>query len=107
MPSSKTQGPITDKTVGDLLAALSKLEPSMPIVVSRDEEGNGFSPLADWSEGTYIPDVWGEGDLSTYSGELLDEEGEEGVDGEGDSDEEDDSDEERVRVKVLVLWPEN
>jgi hypothetical protein len=106
MTSPKTQGPITDKTVGDLLAALSKLDPSMPIVVSRDEEGNGFSPLADWSEGTYAPDVWGEGDLSTYSGELVDEEGSD----EREEDEEEEEDEdagERISVKVLVLWPEN
>jgi hypothetical protein len=96
MTLSKTQGPITDKTVGDLLAALAKLDPTLPIVISRDEEGNGFSPLADWELGTYAPDVWGEGDLSTYSGELLDEE--------ENSDEED---EEQVSVKVLVLWPEN
>jgi len=107
MTSAKVQGHITDKTVGDLLAALAKLDPSLPIVISRDEEGNGFSPLADWEEGTYAPDVWGEGDLSTYSGELVDEEGEERSDEEADPDEEEDSDEERVKVKVLVLWPEN
>jgi hypothetical protein len=100
MTPSKAQAPITDKTVGDLLAALAKLDPSLPIVISRDEEGNGFSPLADWEEGAYAPDVWGEGDLSTYSGQLVDEN--------PDSDEEGDAEDEgRVSVKVLVLWPEN
>ena len=100
MTSSKTQGHLTDKTVGDLLAALAKLDPTLPIVLSRDEEGNGFSPLADWETATYAPDVWGEGDLSTYSGELVDEE-------ENSEREEEDLNDERVSVKVLVLWPEN
>lgn len=37
-------------TVKELIEALSKEDPSRIIVMSRDAEGNGYSPLADLTE---------------------------------------------------------
>lgn len=55
-------------TVADLIVALSTLPPAARVVLAKDAEGNGFSPLnlaegPDVSLGTYIPD-------STWSGEF-------------------------------------
>ncbi|HZA71485.1 MAG TPA: hypothetical protein VE476_01085 [Propionibacteriaceae bacterium] len=33
----------TPPTVGDLVAALSKVDQSLPVVLAQDEEGNGFN----------------------------------------------------------------
>jgi hypothetical protein len=37
-------------TVNQLIDALEKLDGNMPIAVSRDSEGNGFSPLYQLSQ---------------------------------------------------------
>lgn len=35
------------KTVGELIAELSELDPALPVVLSSDAEGNDFHPYAD------------------------------------------------------------
>ena len=55
-------------TIGLLIAALQALPPAARVILAKDAEGNGFSPLnlaegPDVSLGTYIPD-------STWSGEF-------------------------------------
>jgi len=52
-------------TVKQLIAKLSKLPPAAIVVVQKDGEGNGYSPLDDLDLGTYRPD-------STWSGERID-----------------------------------
>lgn len=49
-------------TVGELLDALADQPRDRLVIMSKDAEGNGFSPLADVSESMYLPD-------STWSGE--------------------------------------
>ena len=49
--------------VKELIALLSETNPELEVVLSKDGEGNSYSPLADHSFGQYEPD-------STYSGEL-------------------------------------
>jgi hypothetical protein len=95
MAKKSAQLPITDQTIGDLVAELLKLDQSLPIVISHDAEGNGYSPLRCWDVATYYPDVWSDKSLSTYSGAV---------------DHSDDGPDEwagRTGVKALVLWPEN
>jgi hypothetical protein len=50
-------------TVKELIDALSKEDPSRIVVMSRDSEGNGYSPLADWWAGAYAAET-------SYSGEV-------------------------------------
>lgn len=50
-------------TVKELIEALSKEDPNRIVVMSRDAEGNGCSPLADWWSGAYRADT-------SYSGEV-------------------------------------
>jgi hypothetical protein len=95
MTTSKPQGSITDKTIGELVTELLELDQSLPIVMSKDSEGNSYSPLFCWDVATYYPDVWSDESLSTYSGAV---------------DHPDDKPDEwkgRTGVKALVLWPEN
>lgn len=66
----------------DLFKELDGFHLDMEIIVSRDEEGNGFSPLASWSEQYYTKD----GDIFNR----------------GEEDEFDETDEVK---KVIVLWP--
>ena len=40
-------------TVGELIKKLKKVDPKRIVVMSRDPEGNGFSPMCDFWEGTY------------------------------------------------------
>ena len=48
--------------VGELIRQLSDLDPDLEVVMSRDAEGNGFSPLSGFEVGHYDADC-------TYSGE--------------------------------------
>ncbi|MGL4999425.1 MAG: hypothetical protein ACRC5T_10695 [Cetobacterium sp.] len=64
-------------TVQELIERLSDLPPEFLVVMSKDGEGNGFSPLADLSHEEYISD-------STYSGDIEDGE-----------------------PNAIVLWPTN
>lgn len=53
-------------TVKELIEALQEFDPEMPVILQKDSEGNGYSPLAAWGKGTYVAD-------STWSGEVYDE----------------------------------
>jgi hypothetical protein len=50
-------------TVGDLRDVLADYPRDMPVVMAKDGEGNGHSPLADVDVAMYVPD-------STWSGEV-------------------------------------
>lgn len=69
--------------VKDLREAITGLPDDLLVVMSKDGEGNGFSPLSDWGQGRYLPET-------TWSGELH------------DSDDEDSDGE-----LAVVLWPTN
>jgi len=55
----------TIRTVGQLKEQLAGLRDDLLVVLSEDEEGNGFSPLADVTLGKYAAD-------STWSGQYFD-----------------------------------
>ncbi len=48
--------------VKELIALLKTLPPNHQVIISKDGEGNGFSPCDGHSLGRYVPD-------STWSGE--------------------------------------
>ena len=50
-------------TVKQLINKLQKCDPDREVVMSRDAEGNGYSPLDDFWEGAYRAD-------STWHGEV-------------------------------------
>lgn len=50
-------------TVNELIKALGKLPPDAMVVMSRDAEGNGFSPLYEAAMGTYLAENEWSGDL--------------------------------------------
>lgn len=66
--------------VKELIELLQKEDPEREVVMSKDAEGNCFSPFVEFSTGTYTPD-------NTWSGEFRSDE---------DKDE-----------KALCLWPVN
>ena len=82
-------------TVKELIALLQKEDPERVVVLSKDGEGNGFSPFSDFGHGAYEPD-------STYSGEL-------GIEKLTDKLKEQGYTEEDVcdGIPALVLWPIN
>lgn len=49
--------------VKDLIKKLQKLDQNSEVVMSRDSEGNGFSPLEDVEAGVYVP-------VKTWCGEF-------------------------------------
>ena len=51
-------------TVKELIETLSKCDPERVVVMSKDGEGNNFSPLADYSEGAYVPEC-------TWAGQVM------------------------------------
>lgn len=57
-------------TVKQLIEKLSELPPETLVILQKDGEGNGYSPLAGVDLGTYRPD-------STWSGERIDPENKE------------------------------
>ena len=73
-------------TVGELITELAELPDDMPVVLSRDSEGNEFRPLADVSNGVYEPD-------GVYSGNVLAEEDEDNAS--------------KNAYKAVLLWPIN
>jgi hypothetical protein len=81
--------------VKEMIELLQTLPQDHIIVMSKDAEGNGFSPLSDCGLSMYIPD-------STYSGEVLSEE---------DLDyRNEDADEDEIQEyneNAVVLWPVN
>jgi hypothetical protein len=66
-------------TIDQLLIWLKEFPGDTPVVMSKDAEGNGFSPLSDISAARYLADT-------AWSGECSDE---------GDG------------VAVVCLWPVN
>ena len=50
-------------TVAELIELLKEVEPSRIVIMSRDAEGNGYSPLEGTWKGVYVPD-------STWSGDV-------------------------------------
>lgn len=50
-------------TVKQLVENLEKCDPDAVVILQKDAEGNGYSPLADTTIGMYMPD-------STWSGEV-------------------------------------
>jgi len=84
--------------VKELIELLGKTNPEREVVISRDSEGNGFSPFSGLSEELYVP-------YSTWSGEIYIEELTEEMRKHGYSEEDtyggDDG------VKALVFWPIN
>lgn len=74
----------------ELIDILKEYPPDTLVVMSKDGEGNGFSPLDSHGDGFYVAD-------STYSGELFEDENEFA----------EYADEVDEAVKVIVLWPAN
>lgn len=68
--------------------------------MSRDSEGNSFSPLADWSLTTYIPESTWHGRVMCFEDSLTEELKQEGYT-EEDIYKGDDG------QKAVVLWPTN
>ena len=52
-------------TVGELIQYLQTFPKDAKMIVQKDSEGNGYSPLASVWSGLYVPE-------STYSGEMWD-----------------------------------
>lgn len=85
--------------VGELRAALAELPDEWPVILQKDAEGNGYSPLDCMGERMYEAD-------STWSGECyMTNEWIEQHPGEGYSIEDDGAPEDAVRV--LLLQPVN
>lgn len=72
--------------VKELIESFEPGDMEKEVVMSKDGEGNGFSPLADVAEGLYVAD-------STWSGQVFNEDEKEEA-GEDAKD-------------VIVLWPTN
>jgi hypothetical protein len=61
-------------TIKDLLAALKGLPGDMQIVLSKDGEGNSFSPLEDIATGIYTANSTWSGDFTTWADDAGEEE---------------------------------
>lgn len=84
-------------TVRDLLEALEGIDPDRLVVMSKDSEGNGYSPLADVNpDNIYVAD-------STWSGDIWPGE----YDSEWFDDQEDFETIKAEGVSAVVLWPTN
>lgn len=75
-------------TVKELMELLSAENPRAEVVLSKDGEGNSFSPACDYSVGFYVPE-------STWCGEFYPEKYS------------DEMDEDDKKIPALVLWPTN
>lgn len=79
--------------VKDLIKDLQTLDPDMIVVTSADEEGNYFSPVADYSVGKYVAE-------NTYQGQFY-----------GDADYISEINEGYVEedsgVDAICIWPTN
>lgn len=83
-------------TVADLQAALALLPSDMPVVLAKDGEGNGFSPLVEAEPALYAADT-------TWSGERYMTDEQRRATGEPDEYSEAPED----AVPALFLWPTN
>lgn len=68
----------------ELIELLSELNPELEVVMSKDSEGNAFSPVDAYCLGQYFPE-------STWSGDFI-----------GEDDMDDGKD-----IDAVVLWPVN
>jgi hypothetical protein len=75
-------------TVGELIKELAGCPGDALVVMSKDGEGNDFSPLSEVATGDYVAE-------STWGGHLRDSEYDEEEDGPDGA------------VKAIVLWPTN
>ena len=82
-------------TVGELIKDLQAFDEDRIVILAKDEEGNGFSPLADLDPSSYKAD-------NTYSGEVGLEELTPELIAAGYSEED-----VLEGQKALVLWPIN
>ena len=74
-------------TVKELIELLETLDPNYKVIMSKDSEGNGFSPVSEIGSGEWVA-------RSKWSGEVLSKED---CEENGDEYEED----------CIVLWPTN
>lgn len=86
-------------TIGELKAVIENLPDGLEIVMSKDAEGNGFSPLSELSLQKYL-------EHSDWSGELVSEE-EDDLFVDEPVDELDFDEGGYVVYDVLCLWPVN
>jgi hypothetical protein len=84
--------------VKELLEVLQAQDPEMEVVLSKDGEGNNFSPYDGWSVGYYLAD-------STWSGEFSSDEHIE--EASPDDYEEFYADAKENGVRAVCLWPTN
>lgn len=83
--------------VKDLLEALKELDPEMEIILQKDSEGNGYSPLAGADpDGIYIAET-------TWCGDVYDS----NWTADGADMEEEEWDEILSRPRCVVLYPVN
>jgi hypothetical protein len=92
-------------TVAELIEELKQFEPDRLVVMSKDGEGNAYSPLSSMRSDIYVPDRWS-GEDSTYSGQVYLEELTPELEKEGFS-EEDSPPEDHTHTKALIFWPTN
>lgn len=85
-------------TVGQLIRDLGAFDADRLVVMSKDGEGNGFSPLAGVGTASYEADSTWSGEVGMEQHELTEEKRKEGY---GDEDVLQDG------VPALVLWPTN
>lgn len=83
-------------TVADLLAFLHTQDPDMQLVMSKDAEGNGYSPLAGVETAMYLAETTWAGDIYPTPEEIASEDYLSEEDGAPDG-----------AVRVLVLGPVN
>ena len=82
--------------VGELIKYLKGFNPETEIVLQKDSEGNGYSPLAGADEGYYVPD-------STWSGDFYDS----SYTADDCFMDDDEFEEMQSRPKSIVLYPVN
>lgn len=76
--------------VRELIEQLKSYDPENEVVMSRDAEGNGYSPLYQLDSCTYVPDT-------TYSGELW----------YAEVHEDDPPEQPDGAISAVALWPTN
>lgn len=84
-------------TVKEFIEYFSDCDPNAIVVISKDEEGNGFSPFYEASEEIYLP-------TSQWSGALFSDED---YRYENDLDDDEEYEKPEGLVNAVVLWPGN
>lgn len=52
-------------TVGELIAKLKEIDPNRIVIMAKDAEGNGYSPLSDFWIGAYRAETTWMGDVGS------------------------------------------